>query len=771
MGPLFGQAAGRYVFQPSDFKSEKATETLPEGAVIILSLNNLEETVLELDQVLTTFVPSNILPPPIKQLLGQPEAIIKFLSQQAFGQQLKADQLLQIFGLNSKGSIYVAFYPPEPGKSKPSLVLTIPISNHQKISGLLNNVLKIRKAEKKNDGDQIIWEINSFNRDLPSKLFITCSKENMYISTSYEISKSLYQTKKEKSLGESSFFKTAIQNGKNINLLVDINPLKKHYHQNKMQFQSLHQLGVMQMHKLISQIPPEKKVDINFRLQTQFGILSIDEAAQYLEAVIVGGSPHFYKIIDDTITNFQGISLAFDLEKSIQTFEFNIHSNNLKPAITSINKTELISALNYIPGPRSAFTAMSKADPKSNKNEWLPFLDSIKSEFQKRKLDTKILDKAVKDMGVFSTPGTLNQFANLVVQTNYIKSGLKSVDTFKTFSDYLKKLKDAANTTFQKTTLLKGVDNSQVIAFYKENVNFHKKSKVFTDSMLTMIGCGDEDYIKLGSFKSEVYKPGVTKLTIEKGFRLKKGYFGYHEHDVINRQYLYFKPMDDFIVVEKGQREPTELITFTKRPAPDSLVKLLNLVPANTTSVSVQRFLHLVPEFIDFLGSVENSIHKEMNDFIAKVQLDELNETAARKAFKGLDLPLVFSCLSVSDDNTKVFNIFGVLEYPRSKVIPLFKQVFKDVYTHKDKLGGSMVCCIKEQGVLRYKIIMSSEGASHLIRSVVNNFATEHMHKPQGMQNLQMKVVQRNDGRLKLRKAIFFNPVWEPLLHMFFRMR
>lgn len=210
------------------------------------------------------------------------------------------------------------------------------------------------------------------------------------------------------------------------------------------------------------------------------------------------------------------------------------------------------------------------------------------------------------------------------------------------------------------------------------------------------------------------------------------------------------------------------LLSADAHPVPGAAMKLLDHAPAGTSVVSLLRTLHFVSNFLDLLTEVEALTHREMDAFLVKAQ--EIVDTEGEEEFETklfgakLDLPLLMASLHLDEDGKVFCMLPGGLHYPRPKVMPKVKELFKDFLAAASDVGGSASFMAVQQAEFEISSVQSTEALALLGKTVVNNFYDQYMSSPEGMELLMTTLGHPADFQSFSEEEIFVHPFWETIM-------
>jgi hypothetical protein len=195
------------------------------------------------------------------------------------------------------------------------------------------------------------------------------------------------------------------------------------------------------------------------------------------------------------------------------------------------------------------------------------------------------------------------------------------------------------------------------------------------------------------------------------------------------------------------------------------VAKLVERIPADVTGFRIQRSLQGLPAVVDWLGAIEERIHRDLAAYLGKAQrtvADAASPEEAQAQLARLPMPeLLYSVNRRPDSGELYITLPGNLTFPRSRVIPLLQEVLSGYARKANEVGGSLSYARVSPGVYQVSVLQSTEAFALLLSSVGNAIAENYLASPDGQQRLQQAVWKQGDGNAEYFDQILVaNPLW-----------
>lgn len=752
---------------------EAPEDLLPTGAIAYVRANNLQVLLDNVDSLLTTFVPEKAVPPELQEIFAQPRPFLTFFGMQAFGQPVQLEQLSELIGVALDRPVSLALYPMPP---KQGFILSVPVANPTVVTGIVQSALMPESVEQGTLGEITYYHVTGSNYQLPNDVYIVASDTTVFICGSMDVLGMLVNSADMGALHTDPLIAKAVQAYADRDLTIMLSPgmLKSQIPSLQAQLAPMAEPLFMQLRMGLSMMPPAQRMAVDARLRLQFGIDGLDQLLDYVEAYATGIYRVALERIAGLLTNLDGLTVSLNIGQTFQQMAFALYSQDIQAQTQSLPVDGIKQALPSLPGGKDVLVAVGKTSEAKPSELGTAILAAIEEELSAKGLP---LDgfQALRDFYNAKPQHTpLTSRADWTIQT--IGSIPEEIDfsQFNSLDELLqyagKRLKSGKLAV--PVTLMSGMEADVVAQYYAE-----------TAAMLTQRG---ENYAAMreklpfrepmidvsGQFKQEDLGDGLQQLTLEKIYTTRRGFFGYQQHALINRQIVMHQHTSNYELLYTPGPDPAAMkavVDNQSAPVPGATLKLLDQAPEGMVALSSLRLLHAVPGLIDTLAGVEGIVHRELDAFLAKAQeiVDASGpEDIAQKLLDAkLSLPLALVSLNL-DESGKVYAILpGNLHYPRPAVMPSVQKLFSELSANVSDMGGSASFMATQPDVWEFSSIQSTEGLAFMVKSVVNAFYDTYMMAPEGMEQLFGTVQHPADFQDLEAEQLLVNPVWEALMN------
>ena len=757
--------------------TETPEDIFPNGAILYLRANNVQVLLEDLDQFLTSFVPEKALPPAIQPLFANPQPFIAMFGQQAFGQPVTTKDLPNLFGIAFDRPLSLAMYPMPPGKG---FILSVPMTNPTVVTGMVQSILMPERVEQGTIGTVTYHRVVPSNPQLPREIFILTSDQTAFFCGSFEVAQMLVNSGNTGTIKADPIIAKGVQKYGTHDLTLIVSPslFKPQLPMIQEQVAQVLIPVFQQIRAGVQQIPPAERLMLDSRLRLQFGIDGLDQLVDYAEAYVSGLYKVLLEKVVQVLTNLEGLALAIDLKDTFQKTSLALFSQDIRTEdfTSPIAVDDLKQALTALPGSKSTIFAVGRAPEARPSKLFTDILNAIETELKNKGLPADgflaykeyYLAKQHYSCLESKVDWTLKSFATPL--------GKMDFSQFKTFGDLMKSAWDrlSAGPFLVSLTLMPSVaegvieqhfaDEAQTITQNEQNYRNMRAKLPFRQPFLALSS----------RFQQEDAGENLKKLTLERIYTTQRGFFGYQQHELINRKILFHQKQAGYELLYNGGVDDALLKTLldpAAHPVPSATLKFFDQAPAGANTVSLFRSLYFVPELLDLLSGVEDVMHREIDDFLTKAQqlVDEkgADEFDAKLLEAKMDIPFLLASLNL-DANGKVYaTLPGGLYYPRPTVMPTMQELFKDfLAAAANVVGGNASFLSVQPGEVELSSVQSTEALALLVKTVVNNFYDQYMSAPEGMEQLKNTLAHPEDFQDHSVEAIFQNPFWKTMQNL-----
>lgn len=754
--------------------TETPEEILPTGALAYLRANNIQVLLENIDNLLTTFVPEKALPPDLQPIFTGPQPFITFFGIQAFGQSVQLNEISNLVGIALDRPVSLALYPMPPDKG---FVLSLPIADHNTLTNFVQSALAPETFEKGAIGNVTYYRVVPLNYRLPREIFILTSDKTVFFCGSFDIAKMLVNAGDFGTITADSVIMKGMKKYERHDLSFIVSPafIKAELPALKTQVAQVLVPIFYQAREKVKEIPPAQRLIIDTRLRLQFGIDGLDQLVDYAEAYSLG----IYRVLLDKVveilTNLDGITLTVNFEEQFQNITFSLFSQDIhaEKFTQSLPMDAVKQALNILPGDKSTVIACGQAPEAGASIFFTNILNAIEEELQSKGLPTDGFLAFKEYYLAKQYHSSLESKVDWTLKTLVPTSEKTDFSQFNSLGELLKYMGErlSAGPFLALMTLMPSVEDGLIENHFADEANIITQNEQNYRNMRGKLPVRQPFFDLSGRFYQEDVGDDLKKLTMEKVYTTRRGFFGYQQHELINRRIMFHQKKAEYDVLYHAGGDAAfmkTLLATESHPVPGATLKLLDQAPSGTNMVSLFRTIHLVSGVLDALSGIEELLHRELDSFLMKTQ--EIVDTSGAEEFDvklleaKIELPLLMASLHL-DENGKVYCLLpGGLHYPRPTVMPTVKELFTDFLAAASDVGGGAAFITGQPGEFEISSVQSTEALALLGKTVVNNFYDKYMASPEGMELLMATLAHPADFQDLSEEEIFVNPFWEAVM-------
>ena len=746
-------------------------ELLPGGAIAYVRANNIQTLLVNLDSLIMSFVPEKALPPELQSFLANPQPVIAFLTSQMFGQPVEVSQLSNMFGIALDRPVSVALYPMPPEKG---LVISLPISNPEVLTNMLQNILAPETVEQGSIGNVTYSRVTSWNLAPLQEIYLMATNTTVFLCASLETAQMLVNSANMGAMAAEPVFNKSIAKYADRDLMLVVSPgiFKSQLPPLKQQLETAIVPAFETLRERMEEIPPTERLMLDARLRLQFGIDGVDQLVDFVEAYSMGVS----KVLLDKglqfLTNLNGLALGVNIEETLQTLALTLYSLDVQPQQFPIilPLPEIQQAINKLPGDKTTILAVGQTPEAQSSPLFTAILDAIEQELQNKGLPLEGF-LAYKSYYLAKQPCiSLESRVPWTLKTIVATAEKMDFSQFATFWELLKATMDrlAAGPLFLPVALMPAMTDDVITQYFEEKAEVINQNAQRYQEMRQQLPFQPPFFTASGRFFQDDVDENLKMLVFENVYTTRRGYFGYQQHELVNRKILFQKTLPDYEVLYDANADMDYLETLfnaEETPAPAAVTTLLDQIPADASAFSLLRTLYLIEDLLRVTTEVETLLHIELDDFLAEVQkivdASGKDDLDAKLIEAELDVPLFLAAVHL-DENGKVYGMLpGGLYYPRPQVMPVIASWFTDFLAKASEVGGSVSFMTSQPEELELSSVQSTAALALLVKTVVNNFYTLYMTSPEGMELLRSQLAHPQDLQNLSEEAIFVNPIWE----------
>jgi len=745
-----------------------AQEALPKDAILHVQVNDLLGFMEGIEDIVVAAVPQQLLPPDQQQLLQQEHPLLTVLGWESpLNEPLSQESLSRTFGLNPRGAVGVTLYPGDPRRQ---FVLSLPMGEPGALAMLLSEAFYPTEIEEIDLGGG-----NTTLRLVPGKiqevseLFLVASPDILFVCGDRSLVSALYNTPSAQRMARDPFLSRTIPLHDTQQFRAVLNPaLAKPL---AMQLQGLWPMAQGLIHyqrmEIISQLPPEARMQIEQQLSSQLGISSLDQFADYAEAIVVATAGQMVDCLANNLIAFEGLALTANVQGEFPEMNLQVFSSNFKESQSeaAIPLGEIRKAMAWLGPDFQSFEVTGQLPAVKD----LPMLNAwserVMQEFEKRQLQSVAFDGLSRLLRERTAVQSLGNESPWILTTYAPLSPAPPLEEAESLRDYLTFLELPV---YRPIHLVPGQDQGFLKRALRNKTRALNRNRDLTLDFVQELRPSRQLFDEVNRFSSAELGEGVTRYVAEKAYITRGGIFGSDQHELINRRIYSAKVLGDYLVYHRGARPPEWLMGYQGGNQPDlvpALDSLLDRVPDGANYVAVHRVLVGLPSWVNWLAALENKVDSDMENYLAEAQqlVDQAADLEqAQSEIRRLQMPeLVVSVHLNPEDNTVYALLPGNLIFPRPKVTPLLQSLIQDYAQKANQVGGSLVYTRVHEESWELGIAQSTEALTTLISSVGNTLASTYLSSPEQQQKLATALwMPRDRDALVFDEVIARNPAW-----------
>ncbi len=744
---------------PTGVPAGPAEQFLPKGAIAHLQLNSLEKLAFDLEALVLSALPEEIVPLPLQQQLAQPHPLLGFMGLQTVKAPLDAALITGMTGVDitrpASATLYV-------GPGGPAYVVSLPVANYTGFTGILMNMTMARSVELTTVQGVTCYHLQPTQPNLPKHLYVVCSADRAYICTS-KLTAGQFGSAAAR-LAEVDFIPTAIAKhaADDLVLCLDTGILKPFLPLLQTSFATL---NPMQLQQFRAMIPLEVKLSINARLRSQSNFDSIDEFLDYAECFAVAGYEILAQDLVKLVGEAEGMSMALDINKTHQTMSFSVVSSQITPAKSTqpLDLAVVKPFLAQLPGDRNLVLLTGqapRAEPSHFNQRWVPL---VQQKMKAKSLASKTTESFLAYVLAIQPKQPMESLAPWTLTTYLGGDELVVPEGAESIDEWLRQLSQAVVVPAVRATIMPTEGKVLKSHLVRETRNAKRQQALANRYAKTASARApflSRDY---SIFANEL-ENDITRMSLWTTYRTQTGFFGYDEHELVNRRFVLYRERDDHLFIERGARDPRWLNGDdfdTATPVRESLLKLVDRAPAQVNQLQLLTSDSVIPELLALVASAEKAAHEGLDHYLAMAQA-AYAKPGGEVDSEALLLAMPSYVVSLNRDVTsgKLYLVlFSGLTYPRSLLAPAVNACFAEVLAKAGSVGGSASYARTLPGQHELTYVQNSEGLALLIRSVGNTLFRTYFKTPEGQAALQTLIAGTYDAAAKTAPSVLLtNP-------------
>ncbi|NQV34215.1 MAG: hypothetical protein HQ515_16090 [Phycisphaeraceae bacterium] len=746
-----------------------ASDVLPgAGALVHLQFNDLLGVLEGIEEIQVAAIPEKAAPPDIQGLLQTEHPLLTLLGMQTLQQPLTHEVLAQATGIDTRGTVSLTLYLGDPRRM---FILSLPTHVREPLVPLLNAALKPSSVEAVDVSGRKAVRLVSQIRFLPD-LYLVSSSDTLYVCGDRSLVQALHLTPAGQRFGADPFMSRALSTTDKKQMRLVLNPaMAKPL---ALQLQTVSMIAQMmipqQRAALLKMLPQEAKDQIEMQMRMQLGVRDLDELIDYAECIGLATLDQLVDFVSGRMLAFEGFTMSANLKGGFVEFSTGLYSSRFKAdtGVAALPMDEVKQALAWLGPDTQSFSVTGKKPQKKQSPVLTAWAKRVQKQCEVKGLSWPGFIRFVDMLdGLKSVPAVESQ-APWLMSTYARLHPAPSLEEASSLEDYFVSLESPV---YGQVKIMPDQGRSFLETCFRgemEALNGNRELGLeFEDSIQKQNHwCVQENRFHMARLDG-----GVTRYTRESTWVSRTGFFGYDQHELVNRKVVHARRLDDYLVTHRGAQASTWLTglkSSQSRQIAPGVADLLDRVPEGANRVSVQRVLQNLPRWMGWIEALESRLHADVDQYLKKAQAAVDNSRdleAAKHAIRGMKMPLIIGSVNINPETRQVYALLPAgnlpLILPRPKVVPLVADLLKDFAVQADNLGGSLVYTRISDESYQFTAMQSTEALTTLTRTVGNALFEKYLASPDHRMQILGKVVAQRDGdATAFDEVVARNPQW-----------
>jgi hypothetical protein len=759
----------KLVLAPSGLPAGATPESIiPAGVVVHVRLNGTAKLLNDFNDMVFPFVATKFMSGPLRDALKEPNPTLAILGLQASGKAMTLASLTQMFGVDLDRPVTVSLYPGNPNKA---FLIGIPTTNLAAVSGLINNMMPATSIGHVRFAKGSAYHLQ-FKFGPVDELFIVCSKDAVYVCGMPGLADELLSAPAASRLDRSAFVSTSLKRhaADNVVVILDAGPVKPMLPDLKRQFSSVPPQTIAEWRQnIVGELGDRELAELNAQIRSNLGVRDVHQLMDYVECIGLGSYEILFAYLHARMTDFEGITIAGDLGKNVQRGRLTVYSKAIqaKDASGLIPKDALNKAMAQIPGSHNYLVATGR-EPVSNLSPlFKQIIERVGTKMKVKKLPTEFLEAGQAALALYQPSPSLASRSDWTVSTRYMPDG-KPLNQYAGLDDYIHSMMKSTAAPMVNLTVMPMQKPAVITEHFKQLAEVANQNDAAYRAFLKKLDMQEPFYVRNSRFRSEALAGGVTKLISENSYTTKFGFFGYNEHELINRRFTLYRNSGAFSFLIPGGSDAALLRNIKLKPVPAAITQLLGRAPKGANKIEVLRVTHLILELANYIMGLESLAHKDLEKYLVNAQ-KIIDQAGGNKDLIGplaeLEMPYSVVAIKLRRGQKKIYltTPLGVT-YPRPKVMPELVSLLDEYKKVADGLGGAALYQQVTDGRYELTFDLSFSALAALTRTVGNAVATRYMQDPKGQTRLESLFQTDLDRSERWQDpTMLSNPAWNPI--------
>ncbi|MCE9556207.1 MAG: hypothetical protein K8T91_22900 [Planctomycetes bacterium] len=751
------------VLKPSGLLAGDAPEAIvPSGAVVHVRIKSAELLLNDLSAMATKFIPEKALPPDRRKLLDGPNPLLALIGMQTTGRPLTVPMLAEQSGLDLARPVTLSVY--AQGTPDKSFILTLPVRDMKALSRMLAAFVNGAEEVALEGGSALHIQIEH------NDLFLVCSERVVCACGSKDLAQMLLSAPREGRLDRSEMIGRGLREHADDNLVIvaDAEPIKPMLMMLR-QMSAVPEPMVADLRKdMLRGVSAKDLANFNSQLSKRLNIRDVEQLMDICEVVALGTYEALAEAVLSEADNFQGIVIAADVGADMQRFHLTVYSRSITPGGKPLPLAEAAKAVPKLPGTHNYLMLQGQSAAPAKSKLLGDIIERIAKRAQAKDLPKAFAQTLQKAYAEYQPEPTLDSKVPWSVTTRAIGPKSKGPDAFPSLQKYWESVYANMSTPVEVATI-QAIPKQQedfLTAHYKQASEASNNNDRIYRLLRERGGFGAPSYERESRFAVRKLDGGVLNMVRETSYTTRWGFFGFNEHELINREFTLCRDVGDLTLLCPGGADPSVLSNFQPQRVPAAIKRLVTELraPADANRIELLRVATSVLDTVDLVALVETLAHKELTDYLAKVNAvrkagGEDDETLSR--LRAIEMPALVHHLKQNKDGSFYVSLPGGLTFPRPKVMPEVLALLDEYRKAVDAQGGMAVYQRQAAGRFDVVTLHSTEALATLVRTVGNRVVEKYLSNQEEMQRVQGLFHNELDQAARRHPTVLSNPTWD----------
>lgn len=745
-----------------------AREVLPAtGALLHLQIHDVLSVLEGIEEIVVSGIPEKLLPPDAQELFRAEHPLLMLAGLQAFQQPLTPELFQQQTGLDPRGTATLTLYLGDPRRM---FIVSLPAGPQDPLARLITNLLQPSSVEEVDLGEHRALKVLS--QRLPFEIHLVASETALYLCGDRSLAIALFETPTAERMGKDSFMSHELPAREDHQIRLVLNPASvKPF---AMQLQAVNGIAAIlipqQRQQFLENLPADARDQFEMQVQSQLGVKDLDQFADYAECVVLATLEQFTDFVTSNATAFEGLTVTGGLKGKSDQFSLKLHSQRVQPGrgTAPISLGEVRQALAWLGPEYQSFSVTGRKPQAKDLPVMTAWAQRVRSKVDAKGLTSPALDRLVKLLEQRSPIPTVESRTPWTLTVQAPLRPLPPIESAPTVDEYFATLELPV---WRPVKVIPVSDKGFLESLFREETESLNRNRTLTLDCFNSFRKQRPLLDRVNRFDIAPVEHGVSRYVRESAWITRGGLFGYDQHELVNRKIVWAKQLDGYLIYHQSATPSPWLANLkggAQRGSVPGVTRLLDRVPDGPSSVSVNRVLVGLPALVDWMDSLENRMHSDAQNYLAKAQavIDANPEIEqAKDKIRQLRMPLLIGSLNLDPATRRIYALLpageAALTLPRGRFTPLLKELLDTYAAKANETGGSVAYTKTEAGSWEFTAVQNWEALAALTRTLGNNLAERYLSSPERQQALQQKLAAPRDmDHTVFDEVIARNPTW-----------